>query len=146
MYRGSEGVDFPEAVYEPSQHAQIREQITNDDAFRNKRCQYYFQLRDRVYRTYRAVAFNEYHDPDKLISFSSNIKILPKLRAELCRMPVKPNGNGLFDLYTKQQMKDKFKFKSPNLADSVVMSLRFIQPTINTAVRRPAPNRPMRLR
>lgn len=146
MYKGSEGPDFPEAMYEPSQRAQITNQKTNKESFRNKRAQYYFQLRDRVYRTYRAVVHNEYQDPEKLISFSSDIAIIAKLRAELCRMPIKPNGNGLFDLYTKQEMKTKFKFKSPNLADSVVMSLRFVRPNNKQAVRRPKPMRQIRPR
>ena len=145
MYRGSESVDFPDSVYEPTDRVQISDQKKNKDVARNKRCQYYMELRDRVYRTYRAVEFGEYHDPEKLISFSSDIKILNKLRAEVCRMPVKPNGNGLFDLYTKQQMKDKFKFKSPNLADSVVMALRYIAPQV-AEVRMPRPIRPKGIR
>jgi len=49
----------------------------------------------------------EYHDPDKLISFDSGIALLPKLRSELCRMPIKHNSNGLFQLYDKPTMKAK---------------------------------------
>ena len=36
-------------------------------------------------------------------------------------MPKKPNANGLFELYTKEVMKVKFKFNSPNLADALMM-------------------------
>jgi len=39
-------------------------------------------------------------------------------------MPVKPNGAGKFELFTKPEMKTKFKFDSPNLADSVMMLMR----------------------
>lgn len=126
VFRGSESPDFPDAVYEPTLNPMM-DRKTNNDAFRNKRAQYYFELRDRIYRTYRAVEFKEYADPDKLISFSSDIMLLSKLRAELCRMPIKPNGNGLFELYTKEMMRTKFKINSPNLADSVMMLMRHIQ-------------------
>jgi phage terminase large subunit len=68
-----------------------------------------------------------YQDPDKMLSFDGELKELPELRSELCRMPIKPNGNGRFELYTKEEMKNKFKFKSPNLADAVMMLMRPVQ-------------------
>lgn len=124
MFKGSEGVDNPDAVFEPADKAPIQDQKTNSDALKNKRAQYYHILRGRIYRTYRAVAHKEYHDPDTLLSFDGSLDLLPKLRSELCRMPIKPNGNGKFDLYTKQEMKSKYKMESPNLADSVMMLMR----------------------
>ena len=124
MFRGSESPDRPHSTYKPSHQGAIENQRSNRDTFRNKRAQYYFELRDRCYLTYRAIEFGEYNDPEKMISFSSDIKLLGKLRAELCRMPIKPNGNGLFELYTKDEMKRKFKIASPNLADSVMMLMR----------------------
>lgn len=150
VFRGSESPDFPDAVYKSamsfsatSEDGQpIANQKTNKDAFRNKRAQYYFELRDRCYRTYRAVVHGEYHDPAKMISFDSSIELLPKLRAELCRMPIKPNGNGLFELYTKQEMKSKFKMASPNLADSVMMLMRYVPPAKVKPVI-PRPMKPM---
>ncbi len=142
MFKGSESPDFPDSIYEPSVKSLMSDQQTNDDVFKNKRAQYYAALRDRCYLTYRAVVHNEYCDPDKLISFSSDIKLLQKLRSELCRMPIKPNASGLIELYTKDEMKRKFKFNSPNLADSVMMSLRFIS-THAEPIRRPMPIRTM---
>ena len=124
QFKGSEGVDYPDNTFEPSEDQGIQAQKTNKDALKNKRAQYYYQLRKRCYTTYRAVVHNEYHDPDTMISFDSSIKLLPALKSELCRMPIKPNGSGLVELYTKQEMKTKFKFKSPNLADSVMMLMR----------------------
>jgi len=138
MFKGSEGVDFPEAIYQPSEASGIQEQKTHKEVFKNKRAQYYFSLRDRVYRTYRAVEFGEYADPDQMISFSSEITALQALRSELCRMPIKPNSNGLCELYPKPEMKSKFKFKSPNLSDSVMMLMRHVQ-KVNVAVRMPQP-------
>jgi phage terminase large subunit len=143
MFKGSEGVDNPDTMFEPADKAPIQDQKTNKEALKNKRAQYYFELRKRIYRTFRAISMNEYHDPDGLISFDSRIKLLPKLRSELCRMPVKPNGAGLFELYRKDEMKTRFKFESPNLGDSVMMLMRTPhQPNIAKSVM-PPPIRPM---
>lgn len=122
MYKGSESPDNPEAIYQPT--GETKDNKTNKDCFKNKRAQYYQALRDRMFNTYLSVVKGEVYPMDKMISFSSGIKSLPKLRAELCRMPVKPNANGLIELYTKDQMKSKFKMASPNLADSVMMLMR----------------------
>jgi phage terminase large subunit len=140
VFRGSESPDFPTAIYNPALVSPVSQQKTIGDTFRNKRAQYYFELRDRFYRTYRAVVHGEYHDPDKMISLDSRIASLSKLRAELCRMPIKPNGNGLFELYTKADMKAKFKMSSPNLGDSVMMLMRY------TTVTRVAPVIPRPIR
>lgn len=142
VFRGSESPDFPDAIYAPSMVSPVAHQKTNADTFRNKRAQYYFELRDRCYRTYRAVIHGEYHDPAKMISFDSSIELLSKLRAELCRLPIKPNGNGLFELYTKAEMKTKFKMASPNLADSVMMLMRYV-PQAKAKPVIPRPMRPM---
>jgi phage terminase large subunit len=123
MFKGSETVDNPDGIFEPISGSSIQGQKTNKQAMKNKRAQGYFELRKRVYKTFQAVN-GKYHNPDELISFSSEIPSLTKLRSELCRMPIKPNGNGLFELYSKPEMKNKFKFKSPNLADSVMMLMR----------------------
>lgn len=128
MFRGSEGVDRPDSIYKPAIGVPIQNQKTIKETFKNKRAQYYFELRDRCYRTYRSVIHKEYNDPDTLISFDSNIELLNKLRSEVCRIPVKDNRNGLLELYTKDEMKSKFKIHTPNLADSVMMSLRYIAP------------------
>jgi phage terminase large subunit len=142
MFRGSESPDFPDALFAPSVKSPIAGQKTNKESFRNKRAQYYMALRERCYKTYLAVVHGKYFDPSELISFSSEIKLIKKLRSELCRMPIKPNGNGLFELYTKEEMKSKFKFKSPNLADAVMMSMRFIN-IARPPVKRPTPIKTM---
>lgn len=120
QFNGAHAVERPDAVYEPSGANNFREK-TNKEISRNLRAQCYLRLRDRVYRTYRAIAYGEFCDPDKLISFSSECGNLKGLRAELCRLPIKPNPNG-FELYTKAEMRSKFKVRSPNLADCVMMS------------------------
>lgn len=142
MFKGSESPDFPDTIFSPSGKSPIVGQKTNKESFKNKRAQYYMMLRERCYKTYLAVVHGRYFDPSELISFSSDIKLLKKLRSELCRMPIKPNANGLFELYTKEEMKSKFKFKSPNLADSVMMSMRFIN-SAKPVIKRPMPIRSM---
>lgn len=127
MFKGSEAVDFPDALFEYNKElsgAQVDDQRTNKQSIRNKRAQYYLELRKRVFNTYEAVVHGKYHDPDKMISFSSEITALQTLRSELSRMPIKPNANGLFELYTKEEMKKKFKIASPNCGDAVMMLMR----------------------
>ncbi len=131
---GAESPDFPDSIYKPAMQNPVAEQRTNEQVFKNKRAQYHWELRDRVYRTYRAVVHHEYSDPDLLISFCSKMPLLLKLRAEVSRIPVKPNKNGLNELYTKEEMRSKFKIASPNLAESVMMALRYVPETRATSV------------
>lgn len=130
MFKGSEEVHFPEAIFSYADDYGIREAKTNKDVFWNKRAQNYVSLAVRCRKTYEAVVLGIYHNPDDLISFSSEIKCLPKLRSELCRMPLKPNSHGKIALYSKDEMRKgilmpngmKLKLPSPNLADCVMMS------------------------
>lgn len=121
LFRGSEGPDRPDSVYEPIEDNSAKPR-TNKDTFKNKRSQYYIALRDRIYRTYRAVERGEYSDPDGMLSLCSSIDSLPALRSELCRIPEKPNGNGKIQIMSKIDMA-KLGIKSPNMADALMMSL-----------------------
>lgn len=121
IFHGGGGVDNPNIIYQ-DEDFQGTGTRTNKDAFRNKRAQYYWELRDRFYNTYRAIEHGEYIDPDRMISISSSIEAIPQLRAEVCRIPRKQNGNGLIQILSKQEMKAKHKIESPNLADSLMMS------------------------
>jgi phage terminase large subunit len=117
MFSGKGGVENPDDIYEDGKD---RIKKTNKQAFKNRRAQAYWLLRDRMYRTWRAVTKNEYIDPDELISFSSEIKDIHLLRAELCRVPQKKNNTGLLQIMSKDDMK-ALKIDSPNLGDSVMM-------------------------
>ena len=103
MYKGSEAVHNPEAIAGGLEAFNISGQKKNKDVYKNKRVQNYVALAVRMYNTYLAVEHREYINPDDLISFSSDIKSLSKLRSELCRLPTKP-GNTV-DLYSKQEMR-----------------------------------------
>jgi len=139
QYKGSESVDNPDAPYEPADKISIQNQKTNKEAIKNCRAQYYFELRNRVYRTYIAVTQHVYTDPDTMISFSSDMTELVQLRSELCRLPIKPNANGIFELYTKEEMFRKFKIPSPNLADSVKMLFKVVHTPQFGSTKRPKP-------
>ena len=122
QFNGAFAVDSPDAIYEPSGASNIQREVPNKEIAKNLRAQCYLKLRDRVYRTFLAVEKGVMCDPEDLISFSSACEALTGLRAELCRLPIKPSTR--FELYTKAQMRDKFKLRSPNLADAVMMSER----------------------
>ncbi len=124
QFNGASSVDNPDVPYESSGAGNIVQQKTWKEVCKNLRAQCYLKLRDRVYRTHMAVSEGVMTDPDLLISFSSECESLKKLRAELCRMPIKPNSAGLFELYTKAEMRDKFKVRSPNCSDVLMMSER----------------------
>lgn len=119
MFEGQGKIDMPDAVYEPTPGT-VMQAKTNKDVYFNRRAQRYWELRDRIFRTYLAVRDGTYTDPSKLISFSSDIKILPTMRAELCRIPRKPNGQGKIQILSKPEMK-KEGIDSPNVGDCVMM-------------------------
>lgn len=125
-FRGSEGVDNPDQIYERVA-SEVKNPKRNKETFINKRAQYYWTLRDRIFRTYLAIKKGErVFNPDDLISFSSNIEQLSALRAELCRIPRKFNSSGRIQLMTKQEMK-KLDIDSPNMADAVMMLQRPVE-------------------
>ncbi|HFD86874.1 MAG TPA: PBSX family phage terminase large subunit [Gammaproteobacteria bacterium] len=125
MFKGSESPDNPTDIYQPTAQIDKSNAKTNEQTFRNKRAQYYWYLRDRIYNTHLAVTRKEYRDPETLISFSSEIDCMQRLRSEVCRIPKKYNANGLIQIMNKQEMKKlKPPVASPNLADSLMMSMK----------------------
>ena len=133
MYKGSMSPRHPKKTYEVIGGRPK----TNDETFTNQRAQGYWELRERMRRTYLAVEKGEYQDPDSLCSLSSDIKNLSALRSELCRIPKVYNGAGKIQLMRKEDMKKK-GIKSPNMADSVMMAM-FYEPQIKDEVITRAP-------
>ncbi len=127
LFRGSEGVDSPNKVYEDGSKQQTdkRKQRTNKQALVNLRAQYYMELRRRVYNTFLAVTKPEYRNTpvEDMISFSSDITEMEQLRAEVCKIPRKPNANGKIQILSKKDMA-AMDIDSPNLSDPCMMSLR----------------------
>ena len=120
MYRGSEKVDEPTAPYEGN-HGDG--QKTNRDMFYNKRAQYWVRLATRMENTFNAVVLGKYIDPDELISISSQVSQLQKLRAEVCGVPKKRNLTGKIALMPKDEMKKSYGKKSPNMGDCLAMAM-----------------------
>jgi len=118
------GADNPDLEYDDYQEGSGRAK-TNKESFANQRAQYYFELANRIKNTAKAVKTNAYIDPEKLISFSSEIKHLDLLKSELCRIPRKV-GAARYQLLTKADML-KMEIDSPNIADSVMMAIRPIE-------------------
>ena len=127
-YKGSESVDRPNDEYQA--HDSTKKARTNKDTFRNKRAQYHWMLRDRFYNTYRAVVKGEYIDPEEMISLSSSIKDMAKLRSEMCRIPLKHNNGGYIQIMDKPTMA-RMGISSPNMAESIIMTLA--TPPVKTA-------------
>ena len=144
QFNGASKVDHPNSIYESSGASNIVKQMKWEQVCKNLRAQCYLKLRDRIYRTFIAVTERVMTNPELLISFSPDCESLTTLRAELCRMPIKPNSSGLFELYTKKEMREKFKVRSPNCADVLMMSER-VHGIINQTAKthRPKPLRKM---
>lgn len=133
MFKGSESPERPDNIYQDHDNSDKRKEKTNRQTFKNKRAQYYTELRDRFYNTYRAIAKKEYVDPDTMISLSSNIENLTGLRAEICRIPLKDNGGGFIQIMSKPDMK-KQGIQSPNMADSLMMLMMHPETPITVAL------------
>jgi phage terminase large subunit len=124
LFKGSEKPWRPHDIYKPllpTSKLQQREK-TNKDTFRNKRAQFYWYLRDKFYATYLAVEKGVYTDPEDMISISEDIPMIKQLRSEVCRIPRKWTASGLLQIMSKAEMRTK-KIQSPNIADSLMMSL-----------------------
>jgi len=93
-----------------------KESPLNKDFYTNLKAQGWWELRNRFYRTWRAVNEGAIYEADSLISIDSNIALLYQLEKELCQITA---GRGA----RLKLMIDKTPegTKSPNLADAVMM-------------------------
>jgi phage terminase large subunit len=122
-FSGAMAADNPDRIYDPIDDAFYGSKPkTNRETFFNRRAQKYWELRDRMYKTFCAVVRNKYFPPDELISFSSDIKCLDLARAEVCRIPLKDNNAGRIQILSKPEMK-KLGIDSPNISDVIMMSI-----------------------
>ena len=122
-FSGGASVRYPNEKYQDDKK--------NKDTFRNLRAQYWWNLRDRFYKTYLAVVKGEYHNPDDMIFLSPDLKHLAILKDELCRVQRKRSGGDKIQVESKTDMV-KRKMKSPNLADALVYT--FANPPLETEV------------
>ncbi|HED4458171.1 PBSX family phage terminase large subunit [Pasteurella multocida] len=92
----------------------------NKDMFANVKAQAWWALRDRFYKTYRAIKCGDIYPQEELISLSSAIVDLDYLKAELSRPQVDYDKNGRVKEEGKKEMK-KRGIPSLNKADALVM-------------------------
>ena len=126
-YNGNARVDNPKEIYNPGDPK--TEQRTNQDYFKNRRSQKYWELRDRFQAVYNAIKKGIYTDPDKLISISSKLEDLDVLKSELVKVKRVKGNNDIIQIQSK---KDAIKegIKSPNMADALKMC--FANPPLAT--------------
>ena len=132
-YKGSGAVNQPEAPFKSESIVLTNrsENLLNKDAFKNRKAQNIISVADRIFRTWEVVVEGKMHDPETLISFDSETikpEMMQKLKAEACKMPIKPGPTVQF--YTKAEMRkgiilpdgNRLVIPSPNLFDAVVLS------------------------
>lgn len=132
MFKGSlsgSGQDHAEDHYLPTEgDSDTDTPKTYADTFKNNRAQYYVELARKFHNTYQCVVKGRYLDPEDMISLNcEGIDDIVALRAQLCRIPRKPNPRGLEQIMSKVEMK-KLGINSPNEGDSVMMCM-FMPPT-----------------
>lgn len=97
---------------------------TNKDMFSNLKAQAWWSVRDRFFKTYRAVNGLQQYPVDELISFDSESmdkKELEYLKAELSRPRIDYDNNGRVKVESKKDLK-KRGIPSPNRADALIMA------------------------
>jgi len=123
MFKGSEAPQDPMREYDPVDVRDPAKRKTNREALLNRRAQAYMELARRFHNTYRAVN-GEYIDPDQLVSLDPAIPNLDAVRAEVCRIPLKPNSSGKIQIASKAEMA-RMHIPSPNMADCMMMSIGY---------------------
>lgn len=101
--------------------------ITNKEYFKNRRAQLYFELSERFRKTYQYIKHGKHYDPSELISIASDAGDIQRFKSELTSVARKLNAERVYQLLSKQEMIDKLKVKSPNLADCAMMSEMIVE-------------------
>lgn len=96
------------------------ENIKNKEKFENLKAQAWQDVADRFRNTYNAVNKGMIYNASELISISSGIAKIDKLKAELCLPKKGTSKRGLDIVESKDDIK-KRGFKSPNFADAFIM-------------------------
>lgn len=112
-FNAGDSVHNPERLYV--------EKITNKDYFSNIKAQSWWSLADRFRNTFNAIKRGEQFKPEKMISISSDMPYLEKLKTELSTPKRDFDNNGRVKVESKKDLA-KREIKSPNLADAFVMA------------------------
>lgn len=107
------------AVINPN--AEYAPKIKNKDKFENLKAQAWQDVADRLRNTFNAVTKGEAFPPQELISLSSDLPHLEKLKIELSTPRRRYSKRGLDMIETKDELKRR-GIESHNLADGFVMA------------------------
>lgn len=116
------------AVYKPE--ARYTDDKKNQDMFANLKAQAWWVVRERFYKTWRALEFGDVYPVDELISLSGSLKDLDYLKAELSRPQVDYDNNGRVKVESKKDMA-KRGIPSPNKADALIMAFAPVKQGLN---------------
>lgn len=124
IFKGSlsgSGQDNAKKIYMPVDGDKDTKPKKYCETFKNNRAQYYIELANKLYNTYRCVVKGMYVDPDDMISLDSEtIENMTGLKTQLCRVPRVDNNKGLEQIMNKKEMKAN-SIESPNEGDCVMM-------------------------
>ena len=121
-FNAGASVERPEEYY-VSDHL---DRIKNKDYFCNLKSQAWWEIADRFRNTYNAINRGEKFKDDELISISSGMPSLEKLKNELSTPKRDFDRNGRVKVESKDDLAKSTRLggavKSPNLADAFVMA------------------------
>lgn len=121
-FNAGAAVERPEDYYA----SDLQGNIKNKDFFANLKAQAWWNLADRFRNTYNAIQRGEKFPVDELISISSDMPMLAKLKTELSTPKRDFDRNGRVKVESKEDLGKSTRpggaVPSPNLADAFVMA------------------------
>lgn len=115
-FNAGDRVFRPDAYYTKSESQRVK----NSDQFSNLKAQVWWLVADRFRNTYDAIANGTKYQQDELISISSTMPMLAKLKAELSTPKRDFDLNGKVKVESKKDLARR-DVPSPNLADAFAM-------------------------
>ena len=129
-FNAGAAVERPEEYYVSDR----QDRIKNKDYFCNLKAQTWWSIADRFRNTYNAINRGEKFKDDELISISSEMPHLEKLKTELSTPKRDFDRNGRVKVESKEDLAKSTRIggsvPSPNLADAFVMA--FASPVISS--------------
>ena len=121
-FNAGAAVERPEEYYV----SDLQNRIKNKDFFANLKAQTWWNIADRFRNTYNAINWGEKFKDDELISISSDMPHLEKLKTELSTPKRDFDRNGRVKVESKEDLAKSTRIggsvPSPNLADAFVMA------------------------
>lgn len=121
-FNAGAAVERPEEYYASDR----LDRIKNKDFFANLKAQAWWNLADRFRNTYNAINRGEKFKDDEMVSISSEMPNLEKLKTELSTPKRDFDRNGRVKVESKEDLSKSNRVggavKSPNLADAFVMA------------------------